>query len=477
MPSDPQSRPRSQRPSARRQRSIWLAELLERYGSYLIGALLPLYLNERAGLPSTLSLRLTGYYLALGYAGGVLGGLVSDRFLGYRAATRTRRAILARRRGAAGVGAGGHAGLYPRCCCWSWAAAASNSALTAWLGSSMRRTMPPERRLCLVLFRRQHRGGGGAVCRRSAAYARHGWPAAFWTTAAAFGLCLTVVIMGQLDDAAALLPPQPETGGDGGKTPPDGSVPGNDPLGERTGPALGSWFCLPAPTGKAAAARCYFLPAMRSIAACSADSFRPDFSLRCRRRWCSFDLGAARCWQTLVRNASAPSPAVTLTLGMLAAALALGLLAAVAAVYAGSHGPPLLINALWVVAALTLLTVGEVLVIPVAMALVAQSAPPRQRGGGAGAPVRGVGSRLHLAGGRAVLCRFGAARFFAGNALIPVLGAILLWTCARAAAEPRRQDLLSRRPATAAQQATPASSAGATPARKAALVGARGNLI
>ena len=115
------------------QRSIWLAELLERYGSYLIGALLPLYLNEQLGLPFTLSLRLTGYYLALGYAGGVLGGLVSDRFLGYRAATRLGGAVLAV--GAALLASGRPGTLYPALLLLVLGSSCFKPALTAWLGS------------------------------------------------------------------------------------------------------------------------------------------------------------------------------------------------------------------------------------------------------------------------------------------------------------------------------------------------------
>ena len=110
--------------------SICLAELLERYGSYLIGALLPLFLNEQQRLPSALSLRLVGYYLALGYAGGVLGGFASDRFFGFRGATRLGAALFTL--GAALLASARPGTLYPALLLLVLGSSCFKPALTAW---------------------------------------------------------------------------------------------------------------------------------------------------------------------------------------------------------------------------------------------------------------------------------------------------------------------------------------------------------
>ncbi len=412
------------------QRSIWLAELLERYGSYLIGALLPLYLNEQLGLPFTLSLRLTGYYLALGYAGGVLGGLVSDRFLGYRAATRLGGAVLAV--GAALLASGRPGTLYPALLLLVLGSSCFKPALTAWLGSLYAADDAGQSAGFAWFYFAANIGAAAAPFVGGALRTRHGWPAAFSTTAAAFGLCLAVVIMGQLTVPAAPLPPPHQTEEERReKTPPDGSAPGPT-----------RWvnvFCLLGILVLFASAHGQSGGALLFFARDAVDRrifgrfIPPDFFASVPAAMVLLlTLLQQGVWQTLGRRRRVPSPMVTLTLGMLAAALAFGLLAAVAAVHAGSHGPPLLINALWIVAALTLLTVGEVLVIPVAMALVAQSAPPRRGALAQGLLCAALAVGFALAGeaGR-FFARFGAARFFAGNALIPVFGVVLLWTCAR----------------------------------------------
>lgn len=63
-------------------------ELCERFAGSLFGSLLLLYLNERLGMAAGTATRLSGAFSGAVYGASVLGGFVADRFLG------TRRAIL-----------------------------------------------------------------------------------------------------------------------------------------------------------------------------------------------------------------------------------------------------------------------------------------------------------------------------------------------------------------------------------------------
>jgi len=91
--SRPQPRPsESQRHRKTRHRAGLLAlctvELFERFAGSLLGSLLLLYLNERLGMASSTATRMGGAFNAAVYLSSVLGGVLADRWLG------TRRAIL-----------------------------------------------------------------------------------------------------------------------------------------------------------------------------------------------------------------------------------------------------------------------------------------------------------------------------------------------------------------------------------------------
>lgn len=63
-------------------------ELFERFAASLLGSLLLLYLNERLGLTLSTATRWSGSFNAMVYLSSVLGGIVADRVLG------TRRSVL-----------------------------------------------------------------------------------------------------------------------------------------------------------------------------------------------------------------------------------------------------------------------------------------------------------------------------------------------------------------------------------------------
>lgn len=404
--------------------SIWLAELLERYGSYLIGALLPLFLNEQQGLPQAAALRLGGYYLALGYAGGVLGGLATDRALGYRAATRLGGALLML--GAVLLASARTGTLYPALLLLILGSSCFKPALTAWLGSLYAPGDARQNAGFAWFYFAANVGALAAPFGGGALRTRYGWSAAFLTTALAFFLCLLVVIAGQTAGPCA------------GARPRSAEVPAVPAAPGATASGVARWRNLlvllgvlvlfSGAYGQSGGALLFFArdEVDRRIA---GRVIPPDF-------FASVPAGMVLVltllqqgvWQTLRRNRQTPAPAVTLSLGLLAAAVAFGLLAVVAAAHAGTQ----LVSALWVVAALTLLTIGEVLVIPVAMALVAQSAPPQLGALAQGLLSAALAVGFALAGeAGGLLPRWGAPRFFAANAVIPALGLLLLWSAAR----------------------------------------------
>ncbi len=67
---------------------LCVVELFERFAGSLLGSLLLLYLNERLAMASSTATRMGGAFNAAVYLSSVMGGVIADRWLG------TRRAIL-----------------------------------------------------------------------------------------------------------------------------------------------------------------------------------------------------------------------------------------------------------------------------------------------------------------------------------------------------------------------------------------------
>ena len=198
---------------------ICLAELLERYGNYLIAALLPLFLNEHERLGPAVALRLVGYYLALGYAGGVAGGLVADRLLGYRLATRLGTVLFGL--GAALLTAARPGTLYPALALLVLGSSFFKPALSAWLGSLYAAGDVRQGAGFAWFYFAANIGAVVAPFVGGALRTRYSWPLAFATTALAFALCLLVVLVGQIgapvETAPSLpVPPSETTAGDAG---------------------------------------------------------------------------------------------------------------------------------------------------------------------------------------------------------------------------------------------------------------------
>ena len=74
---------------------LCIIELCERFAASLFGSLLLLYLNERLGLPPGSAARLGGVFNAAVYLSSVLGGAMADRWLGTQRAMLLGAALLA----------------------------------------------------------------------------------------------------------------------------------------------------------------------------------------------------------------------------------------------------------------------------------------------------------------------------------------------------------------------------------------------
>lgn len=426
---------------------ICLAELLERYGNYLIAALLPLFLNEHERLAPAVALRLAGYYLALGYAGGVIGGFVADRFLGYRLATRLGTVLFGL--GAALLTSSRPGTLYPALALLVLGSSCFKPALSAWLGSLYAAGDVRQSAGFAWLYFAANIGAVVAPFVGGALRTRYSWPLAFATTTLAFGLCLVVVLVGQIGapaprDQRPSAPLRTE-GPDGHPDRVSDGHPDNGPDGHPHGGSDGRPDAAPGRTRWRTLLVLLLLLILFALAYGQSGGAMLFFARdRVDRRLLGWvippDFFASvpaalvliltalqqALWRALARRHGVPRPGTAMTIGMVSSSVAFALLAAVAATH-GAGTPCPLIGALWIVATLTLLTVGEVLVIPVGMALVAQSAPPHKGALAQGLLSAALAIGLALAGeaGR-FIAPWGAARFFAAVAVLPLLGALLL---------------------------------------------------
>jgi len=417
---------------------ICLAELLERYGNYLIAALLPLFLNEHERLAPAVALRLVGYYLALGYAGGVVGGVVADRFLGYRLAIRLGTVLFGL--GAALLTFSRPGSLYPALALLVLGSSCFKPALSAWLGSLYAAGEARQSAGFAWFYFAANIGAVVAPFVGGALRTRYSWPLAFATTVLAFGLCLVVVLVGQLGAPAPpgfqkppASPAEPTgraTGRPGGRSGGrSGGHPDAAPGRTRWRTLLGLLVVLilfALVYGQSGGALLFFARD-RVDRHLLGRVIPPDFFASVPAALVLILTALQQAlWRALARRRRVPRAETAMTIGMVAGGLAFALLAAVAATH-GEGTPRPLIGAQWIVAALTLLTVGEVLVIPVGMALVAQSAPPHKGALAQGLLSAALAIGLALAGeaGR-FIAPWGAARFFAAAAVLPVLGALLL---------------------------------------------------
>jgi POT family proton-dependent oligopeptide transporter len=406
--------------------TICLIETLERYGSYLIAALLPLFLNEHLHWPAGLALRLVGYYLALGYAGGVAGGFLADRWLGYRGATRVGAALLGV--GAALLTSGQRGTLYPALALLILGSCCFKPALSAWLGSLYATGDPGRGAGFAWLYFTANVGALLAPFVGGFLRTHYSWPVAFATTAGAFGLVLLIVVVGQSSHPQPEPVPEAEAATARAVASPTPSL--RSPRWRTPLALLLVVMLFSVAYGQSGGALLFFARDQvdRRVLGWVIP---PDFFASVPAALVLILTALQQVlWRALTMRRRAPAPVTTLLTGMVASSIAFALLAAVAAAHRTMPSAPLL-GALWIVAALTLLTVGEVLVIPVAMALVSQSAPPGQGALAQGLLSAAMALGLALAGeaGR-FLEQWGAPRFFAATAAVPMLGVLVLWSAA-----------------------------------------------
>ncbi len=401
---------------------ICVTESLERYGSFLIAALLPLFLNEHEHMSQQRALRLVGYYLALGYGAGVLGGWLADRWLGFRGATRVGTLLLIM--GAALLTSAWPGTLYPALVLLMLGAGAFKPALTAWLGSLYKSGEAAQGSSFSWLYFSANIGTALAPFLGGALRIRYSWQVAFATTVVAYVLCLIVIIVSQALAAR-------NTSGRRAKTPESSaSAAGAAPSWRTVWGLYLVTFLFTMAYGQSGGALLFFARDQvdRSVL---GHSIPPDFFASVPSAMVMIlTVVQQLLLKGLKKHKWAITPTTPLFIGMIATGLAFSLLAVVAAAHSGPQQQ--LIAALWVVGALTLLTIGEVLVIPMSMALVAQYAPPQREAMAQGLLAAAMAVGLALAGeaGRFFI-GWGAPRFFAATAVIPLAGAAVLWVEAR----------------------------------------------
>lgn len=65
---------------------LFLTEMWERFGFYVVNGMLVLYLTEAFGFSDDKSYTILGVFMALAYISPMIGGLIADKFLGFKTA-------------------------------------------------------------------------------------------------------------------------------------------------------------------------------------------------------------------------------------------------------------------------------------------------------------------------------------------------------------------------------------------------------
>lgn len=170
-----------------------VVELCERFAGSLLGSLLLLYLNERIGLVPGSATRLGGVFNAAVYLSSVLGGVVADRWIGTRRAILLGAALLAVGYGVLAVDRA--AALYPAAMLLILGHAMFKSNINAAVGKLYDRDSP-RREDAFSLF--YFVFNVGAACGPFAGgwlRASHGWSVAFSVAALAMSLALAAGIL------------------------------------------------------------------------------------------------------------------------------------------------------------------------------------------------------------------------------------------------------------------------------------------
>ena len=63
---------------------LFLTEMWERFGFYIVQGLLVLFMTEYFGFSDKKSFVISGMFAGLVYIAGIIGGFIADRFLGFK---------------------------------------------------------------------------------------------------------------------------------------------------------------------------------------------------------------------------------------------------------------------------------------------------------------------------------------------------------------------------------------------------------
>lgn len=344
-------------------RVICAVEFFERFGGGITAALLALYLNERFGFTEGAASKASGYFQALGYAGCVGGGLLADRVLGYRASVALGCALLGS--GFLALALGRPDLLWPALGGLAAGTALFKPGLSSLLGRAYVRTARRVGDGYAWLYFTANVSVFVAPPIAGVLRSAHGWGAVFVAAAVALGLALGALALG----ARQLSPAAGSATTEAGASVADALSPA---LRWRAGLAL-------------------LAPLIAAHVAISQTTgplmfWARDFT---RRAVLGFTVppdvfGAVPAgvvlaalpvitllWRRLARRGLEPSDASKIGMGLVLCVLACAVMVFPASLAAGP------VSAGWLLACKVMLTLGELLVLPLSMSLVSRFAPPR----------------------------------------------------------------------------------------------------
>lgn len=404
---------------------ICAVELCERFAGSLLGSLLLLYLNERLGLAAGTATRLSGAFSGAVYGASVLGGFIADRFLGTRRAVLIGAALLAL--GYAVLSTDHARALYPASGLLVLGHALFKPNLSATIGKFYGRGNPRRDDAYSLYYIVFNIGAALGPLTGGALRATYGWSMAFGVAALAMLLAFAICGISYRRLVIADEAVEPEQ---------QGSYDSNSIVTgklstlalvlavvllftatyEQSGQSLLFWArdC----TRRSLLGHTLPPSALMALPGVFVLAFQPILS---------------RILSGLAQRGHAPSQLARMQAGIVCSVVAYLLMTGAATVQGQDSG---MASAWWLVGCFLALTLGELLIYPVSLALVTRMAPPDRTALAAGVWMAAVAVGQGLAGELAACwTAWSHAAFFAMLAAVSAGAVVVLTLVARWSAD------------------------------------------
>lgn len=355
---------------------ICAVELGERLGGMIVSSLLVLYLNEGLGLNTGSSAKVASYVNVLSYLAGVLGGIIADRGLGARRAVLVGVVLLALGYAVLGLVHGAPAGLWVALALVVGGHGLFKPNIAALVGALYAPSDPRRARAFSYYYYAVNIGALIGPCVGGLVRTLLGWGAAFGVAAACVAATAVLLSVGRqrLRANVATIRFSPQVIAE-----PPAADKRERPIPTRS-VALVLALAMLALFGAALSHSYGTLllwardDARRTLL---GHAIPPDFFAALPAAFVLL-LGPVleRVTRALAARGHVPSEPGKFKVGMLLCALAYGLMLAASLVHPGPSGA----NPLWLVACKVALALGELLGVPVGLALVERLAPLRRKG-------------------------------------------------------------------------------------------------